>query len=56
MLLASSVERQHEQCNKLSAALKSCESMLSTAQQAAEQVQAMEEQMASIAAAAAEAM
>ena len=56
MLLASSVERQHEQCNKLSAALRSCESLLSTAQQAAEQVQAMEEQMASIAAAAAEAM
>lgn len=56
MLLASSVERQHEQCNKLSAALKSCETMLATARSAAEQVQVMEEQMASIAVAAAEAM
>ena len=56
LLLSRSVEQQNAQCQKLKGALKGCDAMLATARSAAEQVQAMEEQMASIAAAASEAM
>ena len=56
LLLASSVERQQAQCTKLTSALLGCETMLGSAQQAAQQVASMKEQMESIAAAASEAM
>ena len=56
LLLASSVERQNQQCDALAAALKGCEEMLSVARGAEEEIGAMEEQMASIAAAAEEAL
>ena len=50
VLLAGSVQRQHDQCAVLDEALKGCEAMLGTARQAEEQVGAMAEQMASISA------
>ena len=56
LLLASSVERQRDQCQRLSAALAACDGQLHTAQQAAEQVSAMQAQMAAIAQEAAEAL
>ena len=56
VLLASSVERQNEQCAKLESALGTCESLLATTKRAEEQVAAMAAQMDSIAAAASEAL
>lgn len=55
-MLASSVEQQNAQCEKLSAALAECETTLQTATAAEEQVVAMQAQMDAIAQAAADAL
>ena len=54
LLLAASVERQNEQCERLEEARKGCEAMLAVASAAEGQVAAMADQMASISAMAAE--
>ena len=56
VLLANSVERQNEQCQRLEEALAGCDGMLVMARQAEEQVASMAESMADISAMATENM
>ena len=54
LLLAGSVERQNEQCERLDGALKGCEAMLATARSAEQQLKESAEAMAAITGMAAE--